>query len=172
MNWGDELCGVVVTPQMCFESGGWIVQHGNGRWVMHQKLTKGDHFYLEYGDEIRWESACMESRSVSYGSYGKVSDCRPIFPPAGFAGKEEFELFEAVLTDGIWDKLLFEDEKWEIYINFDGKVSLKAGRPQMESYGSYRGDYAVIEEEEIDPAALILALQNAQVLAARLGGGK
>ena len=152
MNWGDELCGVVVTPQMCFESGGWIVQHGNGRWVMHQKLKKGDHFYLEYGEEITWESACMESRSVSYGSYGKLSETRPIFPPTGFAGKTDAELWEAVFGEGDCHF------GWHYIIGPDAVIYGSAGTA---------GRYKVT-----DPAAVLLELQNAQVLAARLGGGK
>lgn len=160
MNWGDELCGVVVTPQMCFESGGWIVQHGNGRWVMHQKLKKGDHFYLEYGEEITWESACMESRSVSYGSYGKLSETRPIFPPRGWAGRTDAELWYA-LGD------LNPDEERMVVCGIGEIVTIdELAQIRIDGPASYDG--APID----DPAALILALQNAQVLATRLGGGK
>lgn len=109
-----------------------------------------------YGDLTTWRIAAHPAQW--WGAH------QPIFPPAGWAGLSDWEIMQLLWPKGEWDKSFAKGERWELFINCKGEISLAAGDVYCGSdpYDPY------VEERVIDAPALILALQNAQVLAQRL----
>lgn len=145
MEWGDILCGIEVTPERWV---GGVVEGAlhwfPGAWRVMTGFTGGG-----VGNPIQ------TSRSESGVSKGW---CRPIFPPPAWGGLSDDELWEAVtgFRLGHWHmgdhpaqvRFIRTDHPW---------VSIN---PKTEEEGCCDCRYL---------PALILALQNAQVLAARMG---
>ena len=129
MNWGDELCGVKVTPESW--AGG--ITSVQGEWLVPEWVGEPD--------------CCSHP-----GCGNAAMPCDPIFPPRGWAGKSDAELLrELGESRNISPYMKTGDDVW---VEANGTISACCS-----VYGWYR---------VADPAALILALQNAQVLARRL----
>jgi len=169
VNWGDELCGIEVTPESWTHAmygqqfqfvgawqGGAILEFVHpsapGAWEAVENGIAGYCRLYNSGDSLPPEF------------YNKLRrNYRPIFPPRGWAGKTDAELWAAVFKDraaellGDWGK----DGGPMVCVLRVGIIRVYAAEDQ--------GAHAVTVD---DPAALILALQNAQVLAQRLRGDK
>jgi hypothetical protein len=151
MNWNDELCGVKVTPEAWL---GGIVEY-KGRWYSPRSIdTDFDDWDLYYSETKRLRHV-------------KIEQTTPIFPPAGWAGKSDAELWDAVfgislpcIADGLgmYAPQKWGCDEWHVNVGEDGTV------------WCYCRDSTEIEEPEMlkRPDLLILALTNAQVLARRL----
>lgn len=141
MRWGDILCGLEVTPES-WDMG--VVEFVNGgswecgpSYADLQKLYKGG---------LR-ELCCKLARS-----------CRPIFPPRGWGGLSDDELWEAATGFKLGHWYMGDHPAQVRFIRTDHPwVSIN---PKTEEEGCCDCRYL---------PALILALQNAQVLAARMG---
>lgn len=159
MQWGDELCGVKVTPEAWTHdgSGGWLgggiieficpawgsqvgaweaVENGIAGYC--RLYNSGDHLPPDFYDKLR-------------------RNYRPIFPPRGWAGKTDEELWAAVFGPSNPAPEVEPDFAGidTLIVWFDGEWVDTADNGQRSA-------------QEIP--ALILALQNAQVLADRLRG--
>lgn len=137
MNWGDLLCGVPVTPESW---GKGVVGFINGNsWVIL--------------DALGGEGPVGAGRVFCYGGEWDYQwNFRPIFPPRGWAGKTNAELWREVFGPG--NGCILGVAPSNIEIHSDGRIRR-----------CWHGNYNF---EIPDPAALILALQNAQVLQRRL----
>ena len=130
--WGDELCGQVVTQESW---AGGIVTRQRREW---QLLCKNE---------------IMPVTEPTFRAF--LSAEHPIFPPKGFAGKTDAELWRAMVErDKTYILIKCSDEEL-IFVDDDGTISACIAE----------GDHEI---ELRDPQALILALQNAAVLQARL----
>lgn len=132
MNWGDELCGVRVTPEA------WYRPAINDNGIVSDMLDGW------WGLSKVWGKWLQDN-----GKY------RPIFPPRGWAGKTDVELFaDRADEDGrIW----FSSIAYSFWIEADGLIRFSPHSP--------------IATVLHDPAALRRALQNAEILARRLRSG-
>ena len=126
MNWGDTLCGKIVTPKS----------------------------WLGGVTEVAWGGIPTGRWALKAGDAGGKQYCRdnwlPIFPPKGWAGKTDAELWAEVFG-------------MALLAIFDGWTMNREGIIQIDQYGLSNGGLHID-----DAPAAILALQNAQVLAARL----
>lgn len=142
MNWNDELCGVKVTPESW---AGGVVAAGP-----------------PWGDGSCWRIAV--ERENWWG------DHQPIFPPRGWASKTDTELWAALAKTYcgiIGDEWWINGDGWIVRVGPGWGVSIEAGSPyEDEMCGETELDIAPCALT--NPSALILALQNAQVLARRL----
>jgi hypothetical protein len=148
--WGDELCGVEVTPES------WVggVYEQDGRWYLLDSLDGQESFGYGffttdyYGSQVPMDEAERAK---------KITATRPIFPPRNFRGLSDAELWDAVVGRVEWKFPLIEDNT----------VSLASDL----SLGIY-GPHGVCDSAAFDSATniggLLTALQNAQVLAQRL----
>lgn len=167
MNWGDELCGVQVTPES-WAGGGVMVERESGRYVTwsgaalrHPVDADPSEVYATYRF---WDTDIRDN-------------CDPVFPPARFAGRKDQEIWAAVwgsqmfpcapVNIGVGGHRLDNSDCWQVGLTREGKILVSAGL--IDPGHSDHGCGCTIEWQTLDdPAALILALQNAQVLAARL----
>jgi hypothetical protein len=163
LHWHTEdnpclLCGVPVTPESWYQwpvfgrpqhLGGVIVYPASGKWFSAHPAMWG-------GEIIKEATAFRAFQQNIYENYNiKWQDCLPIFPPAGFAGKSDAELCREIAgpESSLAMVVTVPVARW-VGVTETGKVQVCA---------PHDGWY-----EERDPAALILALTNAQVLACRL----
>lgn len=169
--WGDELCGQVVTPESwatmpdgsCPEKwGGGLVVNKGGHWLSASRRNRP----LPYDKKFPWHlygipDGIMHRKDEYPGDYAATINrpewgfaYMPIFPPRGWAGKTDAELWEAVFGDG-WLEL-----DSGIHIILAGN-----GEPVVAEYSSSIG------RTIIDPASIqqgITDRQNIAVLQARL----
>lgn len=154
MNWGDELCGVRVTPESW--SGGIVLWNESA-----QHLNKGKWHILT--PDARTLTTCYLGMNWHSADLAKWQT--PVFPPRGFAGKTDAELWGAVFGEGC----ALHDCVWAEYSlgNMWAWLGLDVGcgRDTADSCA-----FNLLGPSQY--AEIILALHNAQVLAARLGGGK
>lgn len=138
MNWGDELCGVKVTPESW---AGGVIEHrrkGTPKWKI-----------------------CPPQKIQTWHSES------PIFPPKNWAGKTDAELFHelgfsSVQEDGFGRGI----DLCEPVIRCGKEVALGlTGNIHLLECEEYEGDQLQAGPQLDD---MILALQNAQVLARRL----
>lgn len=161
MNWNDELCGVKVTPD-----GGWVVQDTQtGEWLLCPPSSEG--FYLHFSVHQSVPGGAVSLRTYSGHT------CTPIFPPRNFAGKFDFELCNEVWPERQdYMVTLAAGEDWRVGFEpadtTPGRISVAAGRIDRCRCGYNDCDPQLDWEPIPDLPALILALQNAQVLARRL----
>ena len=155
MKWNDELCGHVVTPE------GWA-----------QGIVDG----LNPDGTRAWEQCGVK------GHYVFPVDSHPIYPPRGWHGLSEREIFDAVHQKMhpqcgiVWIYLLDEavddecrETTWKAEVKVDrGGIVLTevfriwwCSRGMSDIYGTF-----------VKPEKLITALSNAQVLSERLRGEK
>lgn len=140
MNWGDELLGEKITPD-----GGWVVQDAQtGEWLLCPPSSEG--FYLHFSVHQSVPDGAVSLRTYSGHT------CIPVFPKKRWAGKTDAELWAAVFPDEVHTiyRQRASDCEFQIYIDETGSMHIKSDRLMAPIYNS---------------AALILALQNAQVLA-------
>ena len=148
--WGDMLCGVEVTPESWV---GGVVDLGDGTWHI---ATGVKTTYA--GITLSNPGILTADAVVSYAS-------RPIFPPSGFGGKSDAELFRAVFGQDTTCMTADPDDRaydiWTLEIDYRGQMALSAGIPDA--------DGACVPTYDLDnPAALQQAIGNALVLHARL----
>lgn len=158
--WGDLLCGVPVTPEAWWNGYGreqtnGLVEHtGNQRWYQIEQAIR---FNNPHDDGCYWSMHLMplpgEHEGMPHVCREEFS--RPIFPPTGFAGKTDAELWEAVYGDG--SNPLHDGDFACVTLHSNSRFSIVGDC----------GD-CVDRAHPDELPALILALQNAQVLAARL----
>jgi hypothetical protein len=142
------LCGVEVTPQSWYYGG----------------VVESDR-YDDDGETIirRWQIADWAIQPL----HVRESNLTPIFPPRGWAGKTDAELFTAVfgvalpcIADGLgmYAPQKWGCDHWAVNVGQDGTI------------WCYCRDSCEIEEPEMikRPEILILALRNALVLQHRL----
>jgi len=156
MNWNEKLCGHVVTPE------GWI----GGQYTKSGVVSVAGrlHFLCHTDNDAdgRWFNVYQhhcpntmfdEFQTVPVGC-GPVE---PVYPPVGWNGLSEDEILAAVMPNPL--ESLDDDE---MYATFD--VYSKQNQFIDICLDGH------LNEKMIPP--LILALQNAQVLAARLREGR
>lgn len=148
LKWGDTLCGKVITPGDW--PGGIVEAIKGGDWYA---WNDDDALPLELKPEYRgWGNDIMDceypqdyqpvtaDEAAAYHAY-----YRPVYPPRGWAGKSEAELWAAMVGEGV--------------------AVLSAG-VWMHSADRIILDRRAYAGDELP--ALILALGNAQVLQRRL----
>jgi len=146
LNWGDTLCGKEVTPEE------WV----DGVWAFREI----DEWLTDLDMPL---DSCLEHRPDR-----AVTDFRPIYPPRGWAGKSEWEIWQEMTGDSGEPVRVANGYSWELAITFhDKKTPLRLLCGTIERGEEYH-DCAVDYEELRDPELMILALQNALVLATRL----
>ena len=150
MNWGDELCGVKVTPE-AWECGVWE-EASSRQWHRYRPQYNGAGVTRADSDDY----------IMHYGT--------PIFPPRGWAGKSDAELVDAVFG-GTPAVIGGTDDSPPIgfYPDKHGVAALLEIQCHP-SYWARFGDPGSIGIDTLGAPALILALQNALVLHERLGG--
>ena len=154
MNWNDELCGVKVAPESW--NGGVMEWAGDDRFPPEWVIA-GHHYTAAAG------GASYAYLSIDGEKWNlRVDKLTPIFPPRGWAGKSDAELWREVVGEGPY--LIEVDPPHFVGVHClhhtpPGLISLTSYAMQTCSHNML-GAYTV--------AALILALQNAQVLARRL----
>jgi len=163
LHWHTEdnpclIAGHKVTPES-WVGGGIIEQledghHQHGRWFTTTDVWDdgtwdySQHFYMK--------------ENMSDNIYILAS--RPIYPPKGFGGLSEGEIWEGMTHHPQEDEhVIIYDDCWHVGIMSHGITTLLAALP---------AGYTDPEESIglTDIPALILALQNAQVLSERLKG--
>lgn len=130
MNWGDTLCGVKVTPEAWYRPGiadNGIVADILGGWWGLSKV---------------WGKWLQDN-----------SNYRPIFPPRGWAGKTDAELWAAVVGSETFTMYLGEAGRYSIFV-----------RPDM----TLTGHEHPMKSTELP--ALALHINNVITLARRLQG--
>lgn len=171
MNWGDELCGVKVTPESWAGPEGQLSCSPYLRGIMEVvKMNTGpeDRFSQEHIG--RWSIFTSGAPYLGWGSHttffngrqNVIAHTKPIFPPAGFAGRTDAELWRE-----------FVSEVWRVWESSDAPGSGKKARGMVavNSTGAIFLQHlcCVCSPAPVeDMPALILALSNAQVLAKRL----
>lgn len=165
LQWGDELCGAKVTPES------WVVAPTHNSKGIVEMVAR--HKYHTLGAVIggwlrarAWEPSDKYEGGTfqtSLSHMTQVCCTRPIFPPRGFAGKTDAELWEALTRRGPyarWSAVLsygYDPTRGIVSICQDGQIQLLAH------------DCSVDHDcTTLDPTALILTLRNAMVLAKRL----
>lgn len=145
LNWGDELCGKVITPE-----GNWIVVNTKtGEWIQCPPTSEGFYQGFNVYQDVKWGTFGLQT----YGG----DRLRPIYPPRNWAGKTEAELWEA-MRDG--HDVMDVYPGTAVYVKRDGYGCMEPDIP-----------YTMIGNGgECTYETLILALQNALVLSKRLKG--
>lgn len=151
MNWHDKIAGTEVLPE---DWEGGIVEV-DGRWFEVQDVGHADRLLsIGWGESVRW------------------ADCRPVFPKKAWAGKTDAELWREVFGASGFAVLLRYDWDWggrqhyrEVRVNQSGGIMEMAPGDMGAEYGSLN-TFSWLDADNL--ARVILALQNAQVLAKRL----
>lgn len=148
LNWNDTLLGVEVTPELALREG-WLIETQGGRWQtltpVHTNDTMVDYEVVD--GEIVSDGICCSDRSIWSHSYGTLAETRPIFPPRGWAGLPDAELWDAI---------------WSI----ECALLCRQPRIEIDSTGVYIQnesggvEYAIIGHTRL--ADTILALQNVE----------
>jgi hypothetical protein len=148
MNWHDTLCGAKITPEAWV--GGIVTGTPGMSWLRNTWAT-----VTQLGDR-----SIQNRLSTDIERHLCPNWVRPIFPPRGWAGKTDAELWQAVFGDGSYPPkygygVLQPHAANVVLCHFDGTQITQA---QTTPDGIKARDFA----------DAILALQNAQVLAGRL----
>lgn len=144
MNWNDELCGEIVTPES-WAGGIWSVAPG-----MVMPVSRPGFAGIDQYEGGRWFIATEQFDIPSLACVAEHGHLLPIFPPRGWAGKTDAELYWQVFGGPHLPTTMFNFEYGEFSNSYDFRMGMKrlCGAADL-------------------PAA-ILELQNAQVLATRL----
>lgn len=161
MNWNDELCGVKVTPESW--AGGVV------HWAGDDKIREG---WAIAGSHVFPANTTHPHAFLAIGGWNYRCDLlTPIFPPRGWAGKTDAELWAAVATRNgryLYSTSIPVDGEPPFYLRMDTYPGAKL---ELLSNGIWRCYPETGGFDDMDIAKIpdyILALQNAQVLARRL----
>lgn len=163
MNWNDELCGVPVTPESW--AGGIVENHPT--CISTGVALPGHWEHVIRFARLPQPNLCLGQRGQGIFYVG-IGQCAPIFPPAGWAGKTDAELWDALKEPwrGRWIGLSC------LSLQHPGGARHTVS-PLVVSTWLQKCGYE--ETEPLEPhelPALILEAQNAQVLARRLQQGR
>lgn len=162
LQWGDVLCGVEVTPES------WVggVVSAEGHWLRNVAVALAVQG-VPTSSLLMTTSGPVSARYPTGWENHTAPFPAPIFPPLGWAGRTEADL---------WITIVGLD--WESGWNLGQNVHhIGYLRGYNDATGRLNGDpylcnRPVIKHgwtrDLVELPALILALQNAQVLAARL----
>jgi hypothetical protein len=142
--WGDTLCGVKITPE-AWDMG--VIEFKDGAWAYGPAYADLQRLYVNGMHEL------MTKLRHAY---------TPIFPPKGWAGKTDAELWHAVFgaPPAKIGAIGFYPDRYK-------RAALLEIQCQP-AYWSQFHDPGSIGIDTDEAPALILELQNAQVLARRL----
>ncbi len=159
--WGDTLCGKEVTPKAW--KGGVVRHTGNGAWYRTEQAAEvDDHAHMVWSLWLLpqpWEDQHGMPRTT------RETLCFPIFPPHGWAGKTDAELAKEV-----FERPQYSPIPGLLVTLYKGGAIGVGFSLDCNEIGEPTGIDVNYDMEQVP--ALILALQNAQVLAARLKEGQ